>query len=221
MNKRTGTEQHRLAVQLATQVLATANRARATCVLLTSAEPGAGKTALAERMRLGLVSAGFQRHMVLDWNELKRVDPHSIPVDSFVFIDGPALHSGVDILSVPPGWRARITGSIVVVMKRKTSRAAVADIVTWLQAAGWPPIGLVWNEHAFPRWGLLERLFRGRRPRLSPPVQSTEPPVATPAPDAYYDEMPSKELFTEAEMDGRIVQPTEPPKPEGEKGAAE
>lgn len=214
------TELHRHAVQLATQVLAAATRARTSCVLLTSAEREAGKTALAERMSLGLASAGFQRHVVLQWHELTHVDPKSIPADSLVFIDGPALFAGVEILEVPHAWRARIDGAVVVVMKRQTRRVDLAETVAWLQAAGWPPIGVIWNLRRFPRWRLLDRLFGGRTLAVgraksvaarapspgSDPVRAPIP--AAPAP-AKVRELPDGIYISDADMRGRIIAPAE------------
>lgn len=164
-------------------------KAEAHFVLITSVSRGDGKTRLAATLKNELQTVAVDRYVVLTWRQLGTFHPSEFNLSTVVFVDGPAMLEGEEILQIPPDWMQAFDGALIVVMKRVTHRTELEEAASWLNAAGIPPIGVVWNEHRFPPFGIaLERLRdrvrrifgRRERPRIVPPPSpSRRPPEAS------------------------------------------
>lgn len=141
-------------------------KAEAHFILITSVSRGDGKTRLAATLKNELQSVAVDRYVVLTWRQLGTFHPSEFNLSTVVFVDGPAMLEGEEILQVPPDWMQAFDGALLVVMKRHTLRAELEEAASWLTSAGIPPIGVVWNEHRFPPLGIALERIRGRILRL-------------------------------------------------------
>lgn len=153
-------EERRRGRQLATEIVAAVENAGTRFVLITSVSRGDGKSHLAQTLRRELAMIATGRFVVLDWHDLAGLDPGHFPPDQTIIVDGPAMLEGEEIFSLPPPWLEAFDGSLVVVMKRVTTKEDLLDLFSWLTAAGCPPIGTIWNEKAFPPLGTVLGRFR-------------------------------------------------------------
>lgn len=153
-------DQRRKARHLANEVASVVDKAKAHFVLVTSVARGDGKTRLAGTLKKELGAVAVDRYVVLTWKQLGTFHPSEFDLSTVVFVDGPAMLEGEEILQIPPDWMEAFDGALLVVMKRETTRADLDEAVSWLTAAGIPPIGVVWNEHRFPPFGTALQRFR-------------------------------------------------------------
>ena len=125
-----------------------------------------GSSAVAEEW----ATTAMERFDVFDWSRLNMLIPADFTPgadrvlmtpdghhdritqmdDAVVVVDGPAMLAGDDVLDIPPLWMEAFDAAILVVMKRRTTTTKLEETVAWLEAAGIPPIGIVWNQHHFP-----------------------------------------------------------------------
>lgn len=139
-----------IARKLAVSVHATIENANATTVLLTSPANGAGKTKFARAIAPHLATIAPDRYAIYSTNDLADLDPSRRTEGLVVLVDGPAMLDGDGLLRVPQRWMDAFDGALLMVVGRQTRRDDLAESVQWLDRAGVPTLGVLFNEFANP-----------------------------------------------------------------------
>ncbi len=136
--------------RLAVHVVSAIEDSNARKILVTSPNRGDGKTRFVQLIKPEMPNISTMSYLVLDMSQLVSTDPRMIPDDVLVLVDGPAMLEGDGILRIPDDWMAALDGSIVVVMGRDTTRSALEDTVSFLDASDLPAVGVIYNEAQAP-----------------------------------------------------------------------
>ncbi|MGM0575127.1 MAG: hypothetical protein ACQEXJ_05290 [Myxococcota bacterium] len=161
------TERRRKARQLAAGFQGAVDRSGARFVLVTSVAREDGLEQVMELVEPELRSPEGRRFHIISWEGLRLYDPQTMSKADVVLVPAPPLLEGEEILWLPRDWMDAFDGTILVVKKRVTRKRDLREAVTWLRAAGAPPIGFVWNEEDLPvraaegaaTWRRATRLF--------------------------------------------------------------
>lgn len=109
-----------------------------------------GKTLLLSLVRDEYKAMCDEAVTFVSTSSLDRVGPAHFDKYELVLIDGPSPGGDHAVLSLPWDWMEAIDGALLVVPKRRTPRALLAEIVEWLECVHIPVLGMVWNEHWAP-----------------------------------------------------------------------
>lgn len=134
---------------------------------MTSVSKDDGLEQVMELVEPELRSPEGRRFHIISWEGLRLYDPQTMSKADIVLVPAPPLLEGEEILWLPRDWMDAFDGTILVVKKRVTRKRDIREAVTWLRAAGAPPIGVVWNEEELPppgaepssAWRRATRLF--------------------------------------------------------------
>ena len=135
------------------------------CVLVTSAEHGAGRTTLLSDLRPHFEHLAAGKVCIAPLSVVADDPSRHIVPGRLLLIDGPPVQDGMAILGISRDWLSRIDGSLLMVNARKTLREDLETSAQWLREAGLPPLGIVWNEKGLPPVGarLYQRTQRANR----------------------------------------------------------
>ncbi len=119
-------------------------------ILVTSAQPGDGKTMLLETLRDEFRAMEMGHIAFLGLGTLKKMAPSDFDEYELVVIEGPSPGGDHLVLNLSRAWMQALDGAILIVMKRHTTRSALADMHEWVKVAGLRTLGVVWNEREAP-----------------------------------------------------------------------
>ncbi len=128
------------------------------CVLVTSAEHGAGRTTLLNDLRSHFEHLAPGKVRIASLSVVADDPARHVLPEHLLLIDGPPVQDGTAILVISQAWLAQIDGSLLVVNARQTMRDELNAATHWLREAGIVPLGIVWNEKGLPSVGA--RLFQ-------------------------------------------------------------
>jgi len=172
--------------QLGDRLAWTIRRNKARFVLIVSPKVGDGKSTFFYMIRPYLECRYPDDYCFLGHRDLRTLNPHQIPEDLVVLIDGPAIMEGVDSLAMPPHWQEVIKDAIIVVMGRSTTSDELQDSLSRLEAMEIRCIGAIYNERQDPSWQVCKETMTtkvekvlpwAKKPLLEEPIPIFIPPA--------------------------------------------